>query len=86
MVILNGRISERSFRGYERVRFFFAGVLACVTSFAMQTEEDARRMIALGVDPEKVTVTGNMKFDVSFSPDAGSPFLSWLQGEKGKVV
>lgn len=41
-------------------------------------------MIALGVDPEKVTVTGNMKFDVSFSPDSDSPFLSWLQGEKGK--
>ena len=84
VVILNGRISERSFRGYGRVRSFFARVLACVTAVAMQTEEDARRMIALGVDPEKVTVTGNMKFDVSFSPDSDSPFLSWLQGEKDK--
>jgi 3-deoxy-D-manno-octulosonic-acid transferase len=84
VVILNGRISERSFRGYGRVRFFFARVLACVAAVAMQTEEDARRMISLGVDPEKVTVTGNMKFDVSFSPDYDSPFLSWLQGEKDK--
>jgi len=84
VVILNGRVSERSFRGYGRFSSFFARVLACVTAFAMQTEEDARRMIALGVDPAKVTVTGNMKFDVSFSPDSDSPFLSWLKGEKDK--
>jgi len=84
VVILNGRVSERSFQGYGRFRSFFARVLACVTAVAMQTEEDARRMIALGVDPAKVTVTGNMKFDVSFSPDSDSPFLSWLKVEKDK--
>jgi 3-deoxy-D-manno-octulosonic-acid transferase len=84
VVVLNGRISERSFRGYGRFRSFFTRVLACVTAFAMQTEEDARRMIVLGVDPAKVTVTGNMKFDVSLSPDPDSPFLSWLKGEKDK--
>ena len=84
VVILNGRLSERSFRGYGRFRSIFARVLACITVVAMQTEEDARRMIALGVDPAKVTVTGNMKFDVSISAAPGSPFLSWLKGEKDK--
>lgn len=83
-IILNGRISERSFRGYGRVRSFFARVLACVTAVAMQTEEDARRIVALGVDPEKVSVTGNMKFDVAPPPQSVTPFLSWLQGERGK--
>jgi 3-deoxy-D-manno-octulosonic-acid transferase len=83
VVILNGRISERSFRGYGRFRPFFAKVLACVTAVAMQTEEDARRIVALGVDPEKVSVTGNMKFDVTHSPEADTPFLSWMRNEKG---
>jgi len=84
VVVLNGRISDRSFRGYGRVRSFFRKVLAGVTSVAMQTEEDARRIIALGVDPEKVSVTGNMKFDVAPPPESVTPFLSWLQGEKGR--
>ena len=82
VVILNGRISERSFRGYGRVRSFIARVLTCVTAVAMQTEEDARRIVALGADPGKVSVTGNMKFDVTHSPEAVTPFLSWMRNEK----
>lgn len=84
VVILNGRISERSFRGYGRVRSLFSRVISCVTAIAMQTEEDARRIIALGADPEKVTVTGNMKFDVTHVPEASTPLLSWMRTEKGK--
>lgn len=82
VVILNGRISERSFRGYGRVRSLFSRVLSCVTAIAMQTEEDARRIVFLGADPDKVTVTGNMKFDVTHSPEAVNPFLSWMRSEK----
>ncbi len=82
VVLLNGRVSERSFRGYGRMRFFFRRVLESVSAVAMQTEEDARRMISLGADPDKVAVTGNMKFDVAPPPDSGSAFLSWLQREK----
>ncbi len=82
VIILNGRISERSFRGYGRVRSVFARVLSCVTAVAMQTEEDARRIVALGADPERVTVTGNMKFDVTHPPEAVTPFLSWMRNEK----
>ncbi|HEU5359863.1 MAG TPA: 3-deoxy-D-manno-octulosonic acid transferase [Candidatus Deferrimicrobiaceae bacterium] len=84
VIILNGRISERSFRGYGRVRSFFAAVLSCVTALAMQTEEDARRIVALGADPEKVSITGNMKFDVSPPPETVTRFLSWLRDEKEK--
>ncbi len=84
VVILNGRISERSLRGYGRVRSLFAKVLSCVSAVAMQTEEDARRIIALGADPEKVSVTGNMKFDVAPPPETVTPFLSWLRDEKGR--
>ncbi len=84
LVILNGRISDRSFRGYGRMRPFFARVLACATAIAMQTEKDARRIVALGADPGKVVVTGNMKFDVAQPPETVTPFLSWLRAEKEK--
>ena len=63
VMIANGRLSDRSFHRYRRVRPFMRRFLAHVTVFGMQTAEDARRMIALGADPERVVVTGNVKTD-----------------------
>ena len=68
-MIANGRISDRSFRRYRWVRGLMRRVLANVSVFAMQTEEDARRIIALGAPPARVVVTGNLKSDLV--PDAG---------------
>jgi 3-deoxy-D-manno-octulosonic-acid transferase len=61
VLIANGRISDRSFRRYRLIRPFIARVLAGVRVFAMQSAEDARRIIALGAQPERVVVTGNIK-------------------------
>jgi 3-deoxy-D-manno-octulosonic-acid transferase len=63
-MIANGRISDRSFRRYRWVRVLMRRVLANVSVFAMQTEEDARRIIALGAAPSRVVVTGNLKSDL----------------------
>jgi 3-deoxy-D-manno-octulosonic-acid transferase len=63
-MIANGRISDRSFRRYRWVRGLMRRVLADVSVFAMQTEEDARRIIALGAPPSRVVVTGNLKSDL----------------------
>ncbi len=63
-MIANGRISDRSFRRYRWVRGLMRRVLANVSVFAMQTEEDARRIIALGAPPSRVVVTGNLKTDL----------------------
>jgi 3-deoxy-D-manno-octulosonic-acid transferase len=63
-MIANGRISDRSFRRYHRVRWLMRRVLANVSVFAMQSEEDARRIVALGAPPERVVVTGNLKSDL----------------------
>jgi 3-deoxy-D-manno-octulosonic-acid transferase len=62
-VLVNGRISFRSYPRYRMVRPFFKRVLADVDHFCMQSDESARRLIDLGADPEKVTVTGSVKFD-----------------------
>src|SRR5262249_59225028 len=47
-IIANGRLSDRSFRRYRLVRAALRGVLTGITVFGMRSDEDARRMIALG--------------------------------------
>jgi 3-deoxy-D-manno-octulosonic-acid transferase len=69
-MIANGRISDRSFRRYRWVRRLMRRVLADVTIFAMQTEEDARRIIGLGAPRDRVVVTGNLKTDLRPAPAA----------------
>ncbi len=61
--LVNGRISNRSYPRYRLARFFFRHVLADVDCFCMQSEESARRIIAMGAARERVSVTGSLKFD-----------------------
>ena len=62
-VLINGRISSRSYPRYRMIRPFFRRVLDDVDRFCMQSDESARRIIELGADPPKVTITGSLKFD-----------------------
>jgi 3-deoxy-D-manno-octulosonic-acid transferase len=68
-VIVNGRISDRSYRRYRWVRRLFRRVLDQVALFCMQSEEDARRIINLGARPERVVVTGNLKMEAAPAGD-----------------
>jgi 3-deoxy-D-manno-octulosonic-acid transferase len=69
-VVVNGRISSRSYPRYRLVRPFFRCVLADVDRFCMQSDESARRLIDLGADPAHVEVTGSLKFDSLELPQA----------------
>ncbi|HUL73294.1 MAG TPA: 3-deoxy-D-manno-octulosonic acid transferase [Vicinamibacterales bacterium] len=62
-MLVNGRISSRSYPRYRMARPFFRRVLADVDRFCMQSDEAARRIVAIGADPARVTVTGSLKFD-----------------------
>jgi 3-deoxy-D-manno-octulosonic-acid transferase len=73
-MVANGRISDRSFRRYGRIRFLTKRMLRDVTVFAMQSDEDARRIIWLGAPAERVVVTGNLKTDLA-PADAGGEIL-----------
>ncbi|RMH06586.1 MAG: 3-deoxy-D-manno-octulosonic acid transferase [Nitrospirae bacterium] len=64
-VLVNGRLSSRSFQWYCLVRPFFHRVLSCLTLCLVQSERDRHRFLRLGVPPERVYRTGNMKFDQS---------------------
>ena len=68
-MIVNGRISARSFPRYRLARPFFRRVLTNVDRFCMQGEESARRVIELGADPSRVVVTGSLKFDSAAAPE-----------------
>src|SRR5438874_18524 len=69
-VMINGRISLRSYPRYRLIRPFFRRVLDDVDRFCMQSEESARRLIDLGADSARVTVTGSLKFDSLEEPAA----------------
>jgi 3-deoxy-D-manno-octulosonic-acid transferase len=62
-VLVNGRISYRSFPRYQLIRPFFRRVLADIDRFCVQGDEAARRLISLGADPARITITGSLKFD-----------------------
>lgn len=64
VALVNGRISDRSFARYRRVRRFLAGSLARIALFAMQSEDDAARIRELGAPPERVRSLGNLKYDL----------------------
>ena len=68
-MMVNGRLSPRSFTRYRMVRPLFRRVLADVDRFCVQGEETSRRLIALGADPARITITGSLKFD-SLDPAA----------------
>jgi 3-deoxy-D-manno-octulosonic-acid transferase len=61
--VVNGRLSARSFPRYRRVRGFFRRVLADIDRFCVQSEESARRFVEIGAAPDRVSVTGSLKFD-----------------------
>jgi 3-deoxy-D-manno-octulosonic-acid transferase len=79
-MVANGRISDRSFRRYRLVRRFMGKMLSRVAVFGMQSEEDARRIIALGAPAERVVVTGNLKADLSTEPGDRDPIWRAVLG------
>src|SRR3989304_385807 len=66
VAVINGRISERSFKRYRMISLFMRNVLENVKLLSMQTEADAKRIIALGADKRNVNVSGNIKYDSEF--------------------
>ncbi|WP_095120655.1 lipid IV(A) 3-deoxy-D-manno-octulosonic acid transferase [Pseudomonas sp. Irchel s3f10] len=68
VALANGRLSERSARGYGRFSKLTAPMLAEMSLFAVQTEAEAQRFRDLGARPETVEVTGSIKFDLTIAP------------------
>ncbi len=84
VVFVNGRISDRSFRRYQSLmslfgfalKGFFRDALANAGLFLMQSENDSSRIQELGALPDRVIVTGNLKYDSPLPSESG--FGKWL--------
>jgi len=63
LILVNGRISERSFSRYKKAAFFWGPLLHRFEVLLVRDEEDGERFKALGADPAKVRVFGNIKYD-----------------------
>ena len=64
VAVVNARISDRSFRRAMKVRAAWRRILQRVTLWLAQSEEDARRLVAMGAREAAVRVVGNLKYDV----------------------
>ena len=67
VMMVNGRISDRSVKQYKHLHSLLRDMLGTVKVFAMQSSIDADYIKRLGADPARVTVTGNTKFDQTYT-------------------
>lgn len=89
LILVNGRISENSFRWYVRVKGFLCRILPEIDLFLMQTDNDAERIRALGAPAGKVQVCGNLKYDIQLNGESLES-LEWIRqrflGPVGSVL
>jgi 3-deoxy-D-manno-octulosonic-acid transferase len=63
VAVINGRLSEKSYKGYHRIRWFIGRLLRKIDIIAVQDETYAGRFAALGAEKAKIESTGSMKYD-----------------------
>ena len=78
IILVNGRISDRSFPRYRRLKKIMLPVLESLSAFCMQSEQDSRRIRHLGAATGRVEVTGNLKFDMQ-SPEVNTDDIPSLR-------
>lgn len=88
VAVINGRISERTFKGYRLARGLLPQ-LDLITKYCVQDRAYQKRLLDLGVDPTRVFVTGNMKYDSVVMPkldEAAAELRPWLAPSGEKVL
>jgi 3-deoxy-D-manno-octulosonic-acid transferase len=70
VAVVNARISDRSWPRYRRLRRLWLPFLSRLSRVLAQSQTDADRLKAIGCSPERVTVAGNLKFDVRAAEEA----------------
>jgi len=64
IVVVNARVSDRSFPRYMRLRRLWRPFLERISQFLAQSKETAERLVRIGAPPQRVSVMGNLKYDV----------------------
>lgn len=68
LFIINGRISDRTYKSYKKLSFFFAPILKKYTNIFTQSVQDNEKLISIGANPDTTKIMGNLKFDIK-TPD-----------------
>ncbi|MGA7615042.1 MAG: glycosyltransferase N-terminal domain-containing protein [Thermoanaerobaculia bacterium] len=83
LILANGRLSDRSFPRYRRFRRLLRPVLSLYSAVLVREETDRERFVAIGAAPERVEVSGNVKFDYEADPRP-SPIASSIEALAGE--
>jgi tetraacyldisaccharide 4'-kinase len=87
LVVVNGRISDRTVSRYQRWRFFFRPTLALPHTILAQSDRDLGRYFSIGAPPENLRMIGNLKYDTAATPPApASDIAALLQRLEPKDV
>ncbi len=81
--LVNGRVSDRSFKGYMKIRAVLKIVFKYVSALLMQTEPDAEKMERMGAPREKVSYAGSLKFESAMSDEPDTAELMKIASEMG---
>jgi 3-deoxy-D-manno-octulosonic-acid transferase len=87
LLLVNGRMSERTHKGFSRIGGFIRRVLGRFSLVTAQSDEYRERYTSLGCDPDRVVVTGNIKYDIG--PDekgVAEDVARFLTPNKGRIV
>ena len=86
VVLVSGRLSDRSFPRYRRLRWWVGRTLRRLHAIGARTELDRGRFVRLGADPERVSVSGDLKLELHASPRVLAPELADAVGSAPLLV
>ncbi|MFB3903414.1 MAG: 3-deoxy-D-manno-octulosonic acid transferase [Acidobacteriota bacterium] len=81
VLLVNGRLSDRAFGRYRRVRRLLAPTLGLIRTFCMQSKQDQQRILELGAPPDRVLRVGNLKYDYELKPDPDKQLMVQRLGQ-----
>lgn len=83
VALVNGRISDHSYKGYRKLTFFTKRLLPLIDLFCVQTRLDGERLVALGAPKHRVVVMGSAKYDVAEADTGGEALARSLLMQAG---
>lgn len=90
VMLINGKVSERSCNRFRQFSFFSKRLFDCFDHLCLQSNRFKERFLSMGLDPKKITVTGNLKFDATPKILASDALQTWKKElgiqEKDRVL
>ncbi|WP_353370622.1 3-deoxy-D-manno-octulosonic acid transferase [Aliiglaciecola sp. NS0011-25] len=87
VILVNGRMTDRSVRGYQKMAALISPMMQSIKHVCAQSERDYRNYLSLGIPADKLTITGNIKFELENTiSGAAEPLVTKFKHEKRKIL